>query len=527
VTIIGLLNVFFQCWVPDVSSIWFLPQFNPSKIIITKQEYNLMSTKYKKYRSFLLPKEIVDLLFLSAHVAPLSDNKESEIIVGLSVVNDILSKSNQKRKHEDYPFHFNDMASPYLKLKYGNDYKDYMHWLVMNNIVWKDDYHEGKATSYYLHYMSSYQDLNNRLIIENDFKSEELKEIRDTYCVRDSMIITLETLDIKGIYDNQKNRIYNDWYRIKVPITKTNKKFLTRDYDDDATYINNSPKHIKKMGSYYKKKLKIDYDGAMNHSINRYNKELGESKTEMEENSAYKRYSSRISSINGIYNGSLNKSLRFSRNKTNKRLDTNLTNMASDLRKFIVGYENMSYLDLSNSQPVLFNVMLNNYRNNASKANLMEIEEYLDATLTGKWYELLIEIFKVSYIKNNEESFQNARNKCKNIWMLIAYSKNESVKKYKSIFSKRFPFIQSVISEIKLNKYQQFAISLQIIESEIFIDEICKELVTQNIIPYTMHDGLLVPIEHEKQTLEIMSSILKNHLGRVPNIKIENCNSKI
>jgi hypothetical protein len=474
-----------------------------------------MSTKYKKYRSFLLPKEIVDLLFLSAHVAPLTNNKESEIIVGLAVVNDILSKSNQKRKHEDYPFHFNDMASPYLKLKYGNDYKDYMHWLVMNNIVWRDDYHEGKATSYYLHYMSSYQDLINRLIIENDFKSEELKEIRDTYCVRDSMIITLETHDIKGINDNQKNRIYNDWYRIKVPITKTNKKFLTRDYDDDATYINNSPKHIKKMGSYYKKKLKIDYDGAMKHSINRYNKELGESKTEMEKNSAYKRYSSRISSINGIYNGGFNKSLRFSRNNTNKRLDTNLTNMASDLRKFIVGYENMSYLDLSNSQPVLFNILLKSYLNNASNELKTEIDLYLGVTIDGLWYEWLQKLYGLT------------RDECKEIWMQIAYSENEHYKQVKKVFKKGLPLIYSIIENIKQNQYEQFAIKLQLIESKIFIDEISKELVNQNIIPYTMHDGLLVPIENEQKTLQIMSDILEKHLGRVPNIKIENCNSKI
>lgn len=470
-----------------------------------------MSTKYKKFRNFLLPKEMVDLLFLSSHVAPLSDNKESEIIVGFAFVNDILSKSNQKRKHEDYPFHFNPMASKYLKVKYGNNYKDYSHWLVMNKIVWGDNYHEGKATSYYLHAINAYVDFNSRLLKENDIKSEvEIKEIIDTYCVRDNIEITLETHAVNGIEGNQKNRIYNNWYMIKVLITKTNRKFLTRDYEDDATFINNAPTHIKKMGSYYKKHLKIDYDGALNHSIIRYNMELEASRTEQEKVSAYKRYSSRISSINGIYNGSLNKSLRFSRNDTNRRLDTNLTNMASDLREFIIGYENMSYLDLSNSQPVLFNIILKSYSDTASDELKKEIGWYSKITLSGQWYECLQRLYGLS------------RDECKEIWMQIAYSENSHYMQVKNVFKTAFPEIYFLIEKIKEVNYEQFAINLQLIESKIFIDEICKELVSQNIIPYTMHDGLLVPKEHKQETLDIMSSVLKSHLGAVPKIKVEN-----
>lgn len=168
-----------------------------------------MSIKYKKFRSFLLPKEMVDFLFVSAHVSPLEDNKESEIIVGLAVINDILSKSNQNRKYEDYLFHFIPMASTYLQIKYGNNYKNYFHWLIMRNIVWRDECHEGKATSYYLHSMNAYLDFTSRLLKENDIRADEIKEIIDTYCIRDNTEITLETFPIKGIMGNQKNRIYN------------------------------------------------------------------------------------------------------------------------------------------------------------------------------------------------------------------------------------------------------------------------------------------------------------------------------
>ncbi|VXB47363.1 conserved hypothetical protein [Flavobacterium sp. 9R] len=466
-------------------------------------------TKYTKYRSFLLPKEIVEVLFLTAHHIPLQDNKQSEIIVGLSIINDILSKSNQKHNSEDYPYHFNPMYSKYLQLKYGNYYNTYIEWLIIHNIIWKDFYYGGKSTYFYFQSNENYLSKINFLCKENEIPVESIGEIIDTYCLRDSIKISLISHAIKEINYIQKNRIFNKWYRIKVPITKTNKKFLTKDYEQDSTYINNAPKHIKKMGSHYRKGLKIQYEEAIEHSENRYLKELSEAKNSKEEVSAFKRYSSRISSINAIHNGSLNKTLRFKRNDTNKRLDTNLTNMASDLRPFIVGYENMSYLDLSNSQPVLFNILLQSYRKNASEALLNEIDNYFIITTSGKWYEWLQGLYGLN------------RNECKEIWMKIAYSKNHHNPEVKQIFKKGFPLIYGIIEEIKKEKHEDFAVELQKIESKIFIDEICKELVNHGIIPYTMHDGLLVPKEHKEKTLEIMQTILKEKLGVIPLIKVE------
>ncbi|MEO6175637.1 MAG: hypothetical protein ABIP27_10855 [Flavobacterium circumlabens] len=469
-----------------------------------------MSVKYTKFRSFLLPKEVVEALFLTAHNIPLQNSKESEIIVGLSIINDILSKSNQNKKlDDDYSFHCIPMDSRFLKTKYGNDYNNYITWLIIHNVIWKDFYFDNRTTHYYLQLNETYISKINSLCRENDIPVESIGEVIDTYCLRDNIEISLESHAIKGINQNQKNRIFNSWYKIKVPITKTNKKFLTKDYEAESTYINNAPKHIKKMGSHYRKELKIDYKKAIEHSENRYFNELSEAKNSKEEHSAFKRYSSRISSISAIHNGSLNKTLRFKRNDTNKRLDTNLTNMASDLRQFIVGYENMSYLDLCNSQPVLFNILLQSYRKNASESLLQEIDNYFSITTSGKWYEWLQGLYGLS------------RNECKEIWMKIAYSENSHNKEVKKVFQKQFPLIYSIIAEIKKENYANFAIALQKIESKIFIDVICKELVSHNIIPYTMHDGLLVPSEDEEKTLKIMQSTLKERLGVIPLIKFE------
>lgn len=501
-----------------------------------------MSTKYKKFRSLLLPKEMVDLLFLSAHNTPLANstaslddinkllgseslaeeqgnvlledtikslnvNKESEIIIGLAVMNDILSKSNQNRDNDNYNLHYNPMDSRYLKVKYGNDYKKYIHWLIINNIIWRDYYYKGRTTYYYLQSNDAYVAKAESLCRDS---SVSLEDIMITYCLQESIEIISVSTDIKGLDSIRKNRIYNSWYKIKIPITKTNMKYLTRDYEVDSVYINNAPTHIKKMGSYYRKNLKIDLDGAMNHATVRYMLELDKASTPKAESSAFNRYSSRVSSINSIHNGRINKSLRFKRNGTNNRLDTNLTNMASDLRPFIIGYDKMAYLDLSNSQPVLFNILLHSYKKDASAELKIEIDRYFKITTSGQWYEWLQGLYNLP------------RDECKKIWMYIAYSKNESSIHIKNKFKKVFPLINSIIEDVKKEKHADLAVTLQKIESEIFIDDICKALVSLNIIPYTMHDGLLVSTEHQDKTFEIMSSILNEKIGAVPNIKIEN-----
>lgn len=500
-----------------------LPSLNKRENFNLKREYHFM-TKYTKYRTFCLPKEIVDLLFLSAHILPIENNKESEIIIGLSVINEILSKSNQNRNLEDNPFHFIPMDSRYLKLKYGNDYNTYLTWLIISNIIWHDFYYNGRTTHYYLQSMETYSQKINSLLKVND---DKIEDVVYTYCLRDNIQITLESADIKGIKAIQKSRIYDSWYKIKVPITSSNKKFLTKDYEADSKEINNAPTHIKKMGSYYRKNLEINYNEALAHTEKQYLKELEESVNGDEKSKAFKRYSSRISSINNIHNGRKNKTLRFKRNDRNKRLDSNLTNMASDLRPFIVGYKNMSYLDLSNSQPVLFNILLKKYREGASKKVKTELDKYLEATTSGQWYEELIRVFDITkYGDPKTTTFATSRNTAKKTWMLLAYSQNKDLLGLKKRFTKEYPFVSSVMKSIKKEQYEQFAISLQIIESEVFIDKICRILVSEGILPYTLHDGLLVPNVFEKRTLEVMSEVLLKEIGVIPQIKVENFKSE-
>lgn len=461
-------------------------------------------TKYTKYRTFYLPKEIVDCLFLQVYSGVCEFDFNIEI--GLSILNDIQSKGLIFNKNDNYNIIHSPLYSLLLKEKYGDSYVRHKNFMANNNIIWNDTSYVGKATYFYLFDIKQYISINKNV---TTLRNLSLDNILSTYSFQHNTFISPITTINKGIENNQKNRILKGWYKIKIPISSKNKKFLTSDYVNDSKFINNTVSHVKQMGSHYRKHFKIDFDKAFNHVEQQYDNEMNMATNKEEEKAAYYRYASRLSSIFLINNGKNNKSLRFNRNPTNKRLDTNLTNMASDLRPFIIGYENMSYLDLNNSQPVLFNIILKAHYLNANSVLKNEIDLYFELTISGQWYEYLQSIYKLT------------RTECKEIWMKIAYSKNSSYKQEKYKFKQVFPEINSIIENYKVKDNADFAISLQKLESKIFIDEICKELVNNNIIPFTLHDGLLVPKENEQFTLQIMQTVLSKHLGAMPQISIE------
>ncbi len=105
--------------------------------------------------------------------------------------------------------------------------------------------------------------------------------------------------------------------------------------------------------------------------------------------------------------------------------------------------------------------------------------------------------------------------------MKIAYSKNKSYKNDKKVFKDAYPNIYKIIASYKAKNHSDFAIKLQKIESDIFIDKICRKLVEKEIIPFTIHDAIIVKKEYKEITLKIMKSVFEDALGVVPCIKEE------
>lgn len=459
---------------------------------------------YKKYRTLHLPKAIVDNLLLKLHLGFADFDYKPEIF--LIILNEIISKSSIFKKKENYSYKFIPLYSKYLKAKYGNSYPNYIRFLVNQGIIWNDNYYKNKATYYYLFEINKYlKDYNKLLSIHNII----VEDINPPYCFTITEQNLSESTEISTDLNNQKNRISTIWYEIKILITPKNKSYLTNSYNDDSTFINNAPKHIKKMGSHFRNNFKIDAEKAIAFSTTQYFENIDKAESEEEKLKAYNKYTSKVSSIKAIEGGKNLKSIYYKRNKTNGRIDTNLTNLSSDLRQFIIGYEDMVYLDLKNAQPVLFNILLKEHLINATEDLKKEINQYFKNTINGNWYEHLQELYGIT----REES--------KDLWMKVAYSKNKSYRDDKKVFKDTYPNIYKIISSYKIKNHADFAIKLQKIESDIFIDKICRKLVEKEIIPFTIHDAVIVNKKDKETSLKIMESVFKNALGEVPRIKEE------
>lgn len=286
--------------------------------------------------------------------------------------------------------------------------------------------------------------------------------------------------------------------------------------------------HIKLMKSHFRR-IKFDDEGA----IRFIDWQLNQGEINLNQ------YNIRYLSIQALKNKG--KSLFYNQNHTNFRVDSNLTNLKRELRNFIIG-EDLVQIDLANSQPYLFNFLLmlvldksilsysdgNSPFNplnpfierllkrliNSRKLDLDEVHRYSEWTKAGKIYDLFVSNFKIT------------RDEAKDLFLAAFYSPNDS-KKYaepKKVFKAEFPTIYKLIVAFKRKDHTLLPVAMQNLESEIFIGGIAKELCEMNIIPYTVHDSIIIEREYKEIAIQIMENTFIKYFGEIPTFKIEKLN---
>jgi hypothetical protein len=250
-----------------------------------------------------------------------------------------------------------------------------------------------------------------------------------------------------------------------------------------------------------------------------------------------------------------NKDFRyFKRNKTNNRLDSNLSNLPKDLRQFFV-FPSLISIDLKNSQPFILFLFLtflsqtppNNRkplcyginfskikqsfgawaikdilktRQNNEKLLNNEISRLNEWTTSGRFYESFLNHYKSDI----------SRTKIKNIMIQVLFSRNFDYKnnrtyvpyeKDKKIFAEIFPLIYEIIIKLKEKNHANLPNALTKIESYIFIDNICPKLYDAGITPLTIHDSVIIPEKDAAKTLNIMQSTFYELTGYVPSFSME------
>ncbi len=79
-----------------------------------------------------------------------------------------------------------------------------------------------------------------------------------------------------------------------------------------------------------------------------------------------------------------------------------------------------------------------------------------------------------------------------------------------------YPTIYNIIHKLKSERHNKFALCLQRIESEMFIQRISKRLVENGIIPFTIHDSIIVLAKDKEKAISIMKEEYIHFLKQSP-----------
>lgn len=257
------------------------------------------------------------------------------------------------------------------------------------------------------------------------------------------------------------------------------------------------------------------------------------------------------------------KLFRVSRNGTNHRLDTSITNMSGVyIKQMKLDNEPMISFDLQTSQfTILANLLLNYYFDDVSYIELCDYVDSLYTTIPTlypckKWYHNDISEF-CCYAINGElydsiaslAGMNNRSQGKKACFQLVFGLYGNKKTQLQNEFHKHFPAVSLILEnykarqvELERQKYHKDSTSyrkmhkgktykqvgsnklpilLQRLESAIFIDNIYYELAKNNIIALTVHDSIMVSKSSYDRAYDIIVKQLNKWLPFGYSVRIE------
>ena len=237
-------------------------------------------------------------------------------------------------------------------------------------------------------------------------------------------------------------------------------------------------------------------------------------------------------------------SFNFSRNRNTLRVYSKLSSLPTALLPFIrINGHYIQQADLKCSQFALFANLINYYLNHSGVELIAKFkkkqaksfvtglvrvldghkdelpEEGLNTTnpiindyITNDVYQFLCDALLhdfYSIIKSELNLPQRAHGK--GIAFRTVFSKTKPENELVRQFRHLYPTVISIINDFKeRNGYNQFAIGLQRVEAEIFIDNIWKHAKKVSINCFTRHDSLVFPINKNKEVEQIITDVFKS-----------------
>lgn len=194
------------------------------------------------------------------------------------------------------------------------------------------------------------------------------------------------------------------------------------------------------------------------------------------------------------------------RNTTNKRLDTNITNLCEVLTKQIVEDNNLCSLDLSNSQ---FAIFCHLYQQ-ADNPITLDFIRFKSLATSGGLYEEVAELLGL-----------DSRKQAKSLMFELFFSSHRYQPRHKKKLREHFPTVVSFIDEYKKEHGDNmFSIELQKQEAEIFIDNIYSRIKEEDMFCLTKHDSVIVHRKDRMRAQQIIEEYF-DEIGLEGSLKLE------
>jgi hypothetical protein len=169
------------------------------------------------------------------------------------------------------------------------------------------------------------------------------------------------------------------------------------------------------------------------------------------------------------------KAYKVGRNSTNDRLDTNLTNLPSVYTDWICKKNDLIQIDLANSQLCFLSKMLED------TPGLKDIDNFCNLSYNGEIY---------TYVQ--DQLGLETRDDAKLLLITILFSSNynpRGKKEFKSLFPQVHQWLHNYKKE---HGYRNISITLQKMESKLFIDKIYVTIKKRGLFCLTKHDSLII-----------------------------------
>lgn len=435
-----------------------------------------MGIRKKIKRTVLLPKNIVG----EVNRLEISPTQRSYVFKFIY----FLLKDSQ-RKHDNIysPVErtFQDLESNYTKYYYK-----WIKLLLKSKLVKRTSYSKDKCFKYYINSNSikgspgllCSPNLEDDLIEITIFEKEQPKNKYYDWFEKDMNSLTLDKKELEPLYRNRVDNVTTKTSKLKVVdelLPGRYKLFSPFGKQESRRYLSHD--EIYNKSKVTNTSIILSKKGVILDDVSRFLQRRRESIILYDKNA-----------LNQLFS----RAYKVGRNSTNNRLDTNLTNLPSVYTDWICNRNNLIQLDLANSQLCFLSKMLED------TPGLKGVDNFCNLSYSGEIYD---------YVQN--QLGLETRDDAKLLLITILFSSNynpRGKKEFKSLFPQVHQWLNNYKKE---HGYRNISITLQKMESKLFIDKIYVSLKRRGIFCLTKHDSLIIRYNDLGKIIKTLESICK------------------